>query len=442
LVTVSGIVGEGFQQTRIQIKSANGVVVASHGNRLPSAVKIDPPPDISEALVYFESLEGMLVELPGTAVTVGPTNRYGEFAVVLEEHKIGRVFQGGQTGLVIRADDGSSEEHETQEKLPAVVSVGDRVNNLIGPLAFTYGDYKIEPIEPVEVISAGFQVEAREPLNEDQFSLMTWNVENLFDFTEPHPSSPSMPSVIEYKLALEKIASTILFAGVPTLVGLQEVENIEILEDIAALESLAAYQYVPLLIEGTDSRYIDVGYLLRGDIADLIDLEQFPAPEGITSRPPLLIEFSLQGGPSVYVLNNHFTSMSGGEAATEPRRNAQAAWNVEIAGDIFAENPEAYLAVMGDLNSYLSSLPIDTLRAAGLHDVLDQLPPEEQYTYVYQGVSQVLDHILVSDSLIELIEEIYVLHTNADYPPPPAGDTSPYHQSDHDPVITIFSLPQ
>jgi predicted extracellular nuclease len=99
------------------------------------------------------------------------------------------------------------------------------------------------------------------------------------------------------------------------------------------------------------------------------------------------------------------------------------------------------MAVMGDLNSYLSSLPIDTLREAGLHNVLDQLPPEEQYTYVYQGVSQVLDHILVSDSLFQLVVEVFVLHTNADYPLSPAGDTSPYHKSDHDPLITIFSLP-
>jgi predicted extracellular nuclease len=272
---------------------------------------------------------------------------------------------------------------------------------------------------------------------------MTWNVENLFDILDPHPSDPPMPSLQEYRRAITKVANTILAAGAPTIVGLQEVENIGILEDIAEHDLLAGFDYQPILIEGTDSRGIDVGYLVRGDVAEVLESEQFPAPAGLTSRPPLLIKVNAEtsaGTATLYVLNNHFTSMSGGEQATEPRRIAQAAWNVEVLEQILADDPDAYAAVIGDLNSFYDSPPIDTLRAASLQHIFDLLPPEERYTYIYEGVSQTLDHILLTPELFSLIRRIEVLHVNADFPPPPPGDESPQHKSDHDPVVVTFSL--
>ena len=47
----------------------------------------------------------------------------------------------------------------------------------------------------------------------------------------------------------------------------------------------------------------------------------------LTSRPPLLVQVEVEtanGPATVFVINNHFTSMSAGVEATEPRRNAQA----------------------------------------------------------------------------------------------------------------------
>ena len=90
---------------------------------------------------------------------------------------------------------------------------------------------------------------------------------------------------------------------------------------------------------------------------------------------------------------------------------------------------------MGDLNSFYDSLPIDVLRESGLRHVFELLPGEERYTYIYQGVAQTLDHILVSPSLWAALEEVYVLHTNADFAMTDPEDDSPIHKSDHDPVI-------
>ena len=319
-------------------------------------------------------------------------------------------------------------------------TTGDLLYDISGPLTFNYGYFKIEPLSAPRVEPQSQLVDPLSPTISDEFRVMTWNVENLFDFLEPHPSDPALPTVAEYRVWLEKVASTILLAGSPAVIGLQEVENIDVLEDIAGVQSISEFGYQAVLMEGTDSRGIDVGYLVRGDI-QIKNVQQFPAPNELTPRPPLLLEIQASlGGQTrvVFLLNNHFLSMSGGEKATEPRRIAQAAWNAEQVSKILQQNPDAFVIVMGDLNSYYDSPPIDTLRSAGMIHVFDQLSPEERYTYIYQGVAQVLDHILVNEIYESSISSVDILHVNADFPLQLPGDTSVLHKSDHDPVVVTF----
>jgi len=444
-VKVSGVVREKEQQTQLVVSSLEEIENLSIGGSLPTAIPLDPPPLEMDALEYYEHLEGMLVEVKDPGVAVAPTSQYGEYVLVLEKHGVDRLWQGDflNNGIAIMVDDGSSVIHQDRSTLPYTVNSGDLVNGLMGPLAYTYGRYKVEPIVQPQVVSSDYFLPKLDLLDENTFSLMTWNVENLFDIFDPHPSSPEKPTIHDYKVAIAKVANTILSAGTPTIVGLQEVENIEILEDIAEHEILAGFGYKPFLIDGTDSRYIDNGYLVREGFAKVLEVEQHTAPEGLTSRPPLriLVELQLDSRPlQVHLLNNHFTSMSGGETATEPRRKAQAAWNVTIMEELLNENPEALITILGDLNSYYESPPLDTMREAGFRHVFEFDPEKGWYTYIYQGASQTLDHILVTPNLFDLLQAVEVLHVNADYALPGSGDESPLHKSDHDPVIAIFSL--
>jgi predicted extracellular nuclease len=186
-----------------------------------------------------------------------------------------------------------------------------------------------------------------------------------------------------------------------------------------------------------------VAYLVRADQATVEGAAAYAAPDGLTSRPPLVITATVHlqdGDKTIYVLNNHFTSMSAGEKPTEPRRKAQAAWNVELVERIQASDPDAAIAVLGDLNSFYDSPPVDVLRDASLRHVYEFVEPERPYTYIYQGESETLDHILVTPALYELLEEVAVLHVNADYPPPIPGDPSARRTSDHDPLVVLFTL--
>lgn len=443
MVRVRGTVREEYQQTQVSIESREDIERLST-RALPRPVALEPPLNSPEAESYFESLEGMRVQVAEPALVVAPTTKYGEYTVVLPEQRVSRLWTAQARGVGITVDDGSSDVvHQDRSTLDYVVAVGDKVTNLVGPLAYTFGQYKIEPTQPPQVIDLEQQLPSLPMTAEDEFSIATWNVENLFDFKLPNPSDPEMPTVQEYEVEIAKVANTIRAAGLPTVVGLQEVEHIGILEDIAAHPRMADYDYQPALIEGTDSRGIDVGYLVRGDRAQLESVEQYPAPEGLTSRPPLLVRITVgEEELEIYVINNHFTSMSAGELATEPRRKAQAAWNVTIMEEILKDHPQAHVAVIGDLNSYYASPPLDILRRAGLQHVMSTLPDKQRYNYIYQGRSQLLDHILVTPSLMDLLARVDVLHTNADFPLPLPGDTSPLRTSDHDLVISTFHFPE
>jgi len=271
---------------------------------------------------------------------------------------------------------------------------------------------------------------------------MTWNVLDLFDIIEPNPTDPPRPSLTKYRHDLNGAAATIAAANFPTVVALQEVENIGILEDIAANELLLQYDYQPVLIEGFDSRLIDVGYLVRGDKASIIAVEQRSAPGDLFSRPPLVLHVEITTTSNtiqLFVINNHFLSMSGGEEATEPRRLAQAEWNLNLVNEILSEFPDAMVAIVGDLNSLFLSSPIQALRDDGLTPVFDTLPAEERYSYIYQGESQVLDYIVITTSLLDILQRVEVLHLNADFPPQAPDDETPLGESDHDPIIAVFA---
>jgi predicted extracellular nuclease len=89
--------------------------------------------------------------------------------------------------------------------------------------------------------------------------------------------------------------------------------------------------------------------------------------------------------------------------------------------------------VLGDLNDYqfspsLAALTTGTADASGpatLTDLITTLPANQQYTYVYDGISEVLDHILITGALTKSAQ-YQVVHVNAEFA---------NQASDHDPQV-------
>lgn len=420
-----------------------------------SPTELHPPSDPAESAAYFEAREGMLVAISETAQAVSPIGPYGEYAVVLADDQAaiggdGRVTKDiDPTGSIIFVNDGSTVRHESGETLPYAVSTGDLLSNIVGPLAYSFGNYKIEPLNVPEISGgqadlpeivppAGYEEEA------SHLSIATFNVENLFDPFDPHPSNPPIPSLDEYERRLTKLADAVAKMDYPDIIALQEVENIGVLEDLVALPQMRI-TYQPVLLEGDDSRGIDNGYLVKEGV-EIISVTQQPVPDGSLSRHPLILEVSiplLDGMLELILINNHFSSMSGGEASTEPRRLSQASWVAGLAEEILNERPDANVVVLGDLNSFYESAPMDALRTVGLNHVYEfneaQGDPRP-YTYIFEGESETLDHILLSPDLFGDVIAVEALHINADFPLPQPTDSTARRISDHDPLVVTLKM--
>ena len=59
--------------------------------------------------------------------------------------------------------------------------------------------------------------------------------------------------------------------------------------------------------------------------------------------------------------------------------------------------------------------PLQILKGAGLRALIESLPERERYTYVFDGNSQVLDHILISDALDDHAWDFDVVHVNSEF---------------------------
>ena len=97
--------------------------------------------------------------------------------------------------------------------------------------------------------------------------------------------------------------------------------------------------------------------------------------------------------------------------------------------------------MLGDLNDYLDSDSVLNLAAHNLSNLFERVEKPSRYTYIFQGVSQVLDHVLVrlEPGLVPI--EIIPTHINSDFPIAyQSMDDTAYRSSDHDQVLVQFVI--
>ncbi len=158
------------------------------------------------------------------------------------------------------------------------------------------------------------------------------------------------------------------------------------------------------------------------------------------SRKPLAGEFTFSG-QKLFLIANHFNSKGGDDPlfgrfqppvlSSETQRNQQAQIVNNFVDSILALNASAKIVVLGDLNDFHFSTPINTLKGGVLNALIETLPEGERYTYVFEGNAQALDHILVSNGLFSGLFDYDVVHVNAEF-----ADQI----SDHDPQVVRLTL--
>ena len=113
------------------------------------------------------------------------------------------------------------------------------------------------------------------------------------------------------------------------------------------------------------------------------------------------------------------------------QRVAQAETVNDFVADILAQEPDAKIIVLGDFNDFEYSDTLDVLAGDDLINLTDLLAPHERYSYVFQGNSQTLDHLLLSESLAATTPFHRIIHVNAEFAT---------RASDHDPQVARITI--
>jgi hypothetical protein len=325
----------------------------------------------------------------------------------------------------------------------------------------------------------------------NEFTVANFNMERFFDTTnDPSKDDVALtPTAFNNRLNKASLAIRNVLQ-LPDVVGVEEVENLATLQAIATKvnndEVAAGHNnpnYVAYLEEGNDIGGIDVGFLVKSGIVSVDSVTQYgkdttyidPSngqPALLNDRPSLVLVGTVAkagtGTLPVTVVVNHLRSLTGvDDPADGPRvrekRRAQAEFLANLLQTLQTDDPNIKLVSIGDYNSFqfndgyvdmmgtIRGVPTpasEVTLASGdlvnpdLFDLLETASPDQRYSYVFDGVAQELDHILVNPNLHAVFSRYAVARNDADFPEVYRNDPNrPERISDHDMPVAYFSLP-
>ncbi|HEY3441852.1 MAG TPA: endonuclease/exonuclease/phosphatase family protein [Paludibaculum sp.] len=364
------------------------------------------------------------------------------------------------------------------------VNTGATLTNLIGVLNYASRAYTILPTQEPTV--GGTQVSATvapaPPSNAVTIAAM--NVERLFDTVNDAGISDVVVTQAALDGRLGKISKTIrTHLRAPDVVALEEVENLSVAQALATrINSDAASAaelnpgYTAFLVEGLDPGGIDVAFLVRSgvtieSVTQLGAAATFTNPctlvqDSLNDRPPLRFRGSVTRGSATLpfvVFVNHLRSLNGvadSECAAGGRvrskRAAQADYLAQIVQEELTANPASKIILVGDFNAFeVNDGYVDSINAIlgtpapatkvltatldpaypNMTNLLSLLQRAQQYSYVFDGNHQTLDHAILNPAaLAQFVGGGYV-RVNADFNETFRGNfNTPERYSDHDPV--------
>ena len=432
----------------------------------------------TEALDYWESLEGMLVEVTKPKVT-GPQYK-GDIYVLPGDYKGQKLNNIG--GVNLRPG------VQNTEVLPVIVGndfvakAKDYFNdNISGVVTYRNKTYKIDPTTVPTLQDGGLKREVSKIYpSEDKLTIASYNIENFSANNKGHDETP------EEKV--DKIANSFIkevhSPDIITLIEVQDnnggvndgtVDGVKSGEKLAQrIKSLGGpdYKYTEIApVDGKDGgkpgANIRVAYLYNPKRVTLIGkekggseeaarfvnghLEKNPARIDPTSvhfekvRKSLAAEFEFKG-ERIVVIANHLKSKLGDDAiygSNQPSVENTKAKRIEEAKILNAfikeglrQNPNLKFVLTGDFNDFEFSDSVKTIVGNELVNLMAEHEQGDRYSYFYRGSNQSLDNILISKNIKDKVV-FSPVHINASFMEEHG------RASDHDPVVVQidFSKP-
>jgi hypothetical protein len=196
----------------------------------------------------------------------------------------------------------------------------------------------------------------------DVLSIVSWNVQALFDGEDNGTEYNEYKAEAgwneeKYRARLNLISGAIKQinaggdqtaekSGVPDITALIEVESSKVLEELAAMPDMP---YGWHFFANTGGASLGLGVLSRFPIvnarAHSISVSGAEAP-----RPVSEVRIEPPGREALVLMICHWKSKLGGEKATEPLRQAEAAVILRRLEEIEADSPHTPVIILGDLN--------------------------------------------------------------------------------------------
>ncbi len=495
-----------WDDTRTEFECFSGCSVsalqADYG--LPAPEEYIPPIDDTAAAAYNEAREGMLVQVSEAGMAISPANAFNEF-VMLRGTGVDRLHRDdpGHGQRIMVDADGVSAANCGQDGLPAIQTFDTVEFNtaagfaVYGPLDYNFNMYKVFQDDDMYCIggspgdSSSYDPGANLPpaVDADTLTIATLNAWNFFDTAnDPQKDDETGISLAEYDQKSLKLADAVCnSAGLnqPLIVALQEIENAAVLQKLVTdIATTCGASYAYHTLASPDNRGIEVSFLTRTDRVTVVamndrqgcsqtnwgvdyetgdhlpDVNCGRGQYYLHNRPPLHLEAQIDLAGStrtIHLFNNHFKSKLGNSACLQSDcgdwRLEQAQHVAGLVNALLTADPGAYVIVLGDLNDFYNSTVLDALdktngNLTNLWDDLNGPPSTGQgtigrYSYIFNGISETLDHMLVSDTLATINRATSPRHFNADWPASHViGDNSMFGSSDHDAVVAAFYFGQ
>jgi len=251
-----------------------------------------------------------------------------------------------------------------------------------------------------------------------------YNCENFFDTKDdPNkkdeeylPDAASKWDETRYNNKIQKVAqvldSTVAGPALPTIVGLVEIENNDVLTDLLNKSQFSTKNYGSLATDSPNERSIDCGLLYDKSVFTLVEFKELNATNSelgdYKTRNILFATLKSTNGDVLYIFVNHWPSRREGEKESEPRRIYAAQQVRNKIDEIQKKDPKAKIMVMGDFNDHPDNNSIfttlkanDTPKEKGdLYNAYYTLDKEKQGTHFYNKEWRVLDQIIVSQGLL------------------------------------------
>ncbi|QQS32170.1 MAG: hypothetical protein IPM50_10885 [Acidobacteriota bacterium] len=365
------------------------------------------------------------------------------------------------------------------------------LKNLTGVMYYAFRSYAIltDPDSRPSVSSTLKSFKMPAP-TDTQFSVAAMNVENLFDDEDDPGINEEIVTAESFTQRLRKISAGVrLVMNMPDVIGMVEVENQASLQRLGNrinADAVAAGgtdpKYEAHVVRGNDGRGINVGFLVKTSKIKVLEVKQFGKDEKYTSpgsreqrllndRPPLMLRASFTPKDSetpfeFITVVNHLKSFLG---YNDPKRQDDVRTKKRLQAEFLAKwvqatqtaDPNAKIILVGDFNAYqfndgivdvIGAIkgtpaprdqvmnPSEDLVNPDMVNLVDLIAADQRYSYHFDGNAQVLDHIIVSQSLRPFIHGFGYGRLNADFPKAYRNDNERLENfSDHDPAIAYFN---